>query len=59
MDKYLIRKPHTQHPLRNRMEDQWMNDCMVVYIEKNVVCSIDNDIIMQRFQNIKTRRRQL
>ena len=41
------------------MGDQWMNDCLIVYIEKYVICSIDNEIIMQRFQNIKTRRRQL
>ena len=36
-----------------------MNDCLIVYIEKDVPCSIDNEIIMQRFQNMKTRRRQL
>ena len=44
---------------RNRMGDQWMNDCLIVYIEKDVACSIDKEIIMQRFQNMKTRRRQL
>ena len=36
-----------------------MNDCLVVYIEKDVICSIDNETIMQRFQNMKIRRRQL
>ena len=36
-----------------------MNDYLVVYIKKDVVCSIDNKTIMQRFQNMKTRRRQL
>ena len=50
---------YIKNELRNRMGDQWMNDCLVMYIEKNVACSIDNEIIMQRFQNIKTRRRQL
>ena len=45
--------------LHNRMRDQWMNDCLVVYTEKDVVCSIDNETIMQRFQNMKSRRRQL
>ncbi|KAL4598935.1 hypothetical protein ACB092_11G092500 [Castanea dentata] len=39
--------------------NQWMNDCLVVYIEKDVACSIDNETIMQRFQNMKTHRRQL
>ena len=30
------------------MRDQWMNDYQVVYIEKYVVCSIDNEAIMQQ-----------
>ena len=50
---------YINNELRNRMGDQWMNDYLIVYIEKDVVCSIDNKTIMQRFQNIKTRRRQL
>ena len=32
---------------------------LVVYIEKDVACCIDNETIMQWFQNMKTRRRQL
>ena len=36
-----------------------MNDCLVVYIEGDVVCDIDNETIMYRFQNMKTRKRQL
>ena len=35
--------------LRNRMGDQWMNDCLVVYIEKYVASNIDNKTIMQEF----------
>ena len=50
---------YIKNELRNRMRDQWMNDCLVVYIEEDVACSIDNETIMQRFQNMKTRRRQL
>ena len=50
---------YIKNELRNRMGDHWMNDCLIVYIEKDVACSIDNEIIMQRFQNIKTCRRQL
>ncbi|KAL4625686.1 hypothetical protein ACB092_05G043300 [Castanea dentata] len=50
---------YIKNELRNRMEDQWMNDCLVVYIEKDIACSIDNETIMQRFQNMKNRRRQL
>ena len=36
-----------------------MNDYLVVYIKRDVDCSIDNETIMHRFQNIKTRRKQL
>ena len=42
--------------LRNRMRDQWMNDHLLVYIEKDIFDIIDNETIMQHFQNIKTRR---
>ena len=50
---------YIKNELRNRMGDQWMNDCLIVYIEKDVARSIDNKTIMQRFQNMKTHRRQL
>ena len=50
---------YIKNELCNRMGDRWMNDCLMVYIEKDVACSIDNETIMQRFQNMKTRRRQL
>jgi hypothetical protein len=45
--------------LHNRMGDQWMNDCLVTYIESDVFDSIDNEAIMQRYQAMKTRRRIL
>jgi len=45
--------------LQNRMGDKWMNDSLVVYIEKDVFVKIDNEAIMKRFQNIKTRKKQL
>ncbi|KAL7239789.1 hypothetical protein ACSBR2_005625 [Camellia fascicularis] len=45
--------------LRNRMGNQWLNDCLVTYIEKDVFDSVDNEFIMQRFQNVKSRRGQL
>ncbi|ESR36894.1 hypothetical protein CICLE_v10029993mg, partial [Citrus x clementina] len=45
--------------LRNRMSDQWLNDNLLVYIEKDVFACIDNEDIIRRFQNMKTRREQL
>jgi hypothetical protein len=41
--------------LCNRMGDQWMNDCLVTYIEKDTFKTISNEKIMQRFQGMKTR----
>ena len=35
--------------LRNRMGDKWMNDSLVVYIEKDIFDKIDNEAIMKRF----------
>ena len=37
---------YIKNELRNRMRDQWMNDYSIVYIERNVACSIDNETIM-------------
>ncbi|KAI0492420.1 hypothetical protein KFK09_026692 [Dendrobium nobile] len=45
--------------LRNRMGDSWMNDCLLTYIEKDIFSCIDNDLIVQRFQKMKTRREKL
>jgi len=45
--------------LRNRMGGKWTNDSLVVYIKKDIFDKIDNEAIMKRFQNMKTRREQL
>lgn len=37
---------------RNKMGDEWLNDCLVCYIEKEVFNSIDDEIFLQNFQNI-------
>ena len=42
--------------LRNRMRDEWMNDCLLSYIESDIFKTIDNEAILQRFQNMKQRR---
>ena len=35
------------------MGDEWINDYLVVYIERDVACRVDNKDIMQWFQNMK------
>jgi len=42
--------------LRNRMRDQWMNDCMIVYTEKDVADNISNETIITQFQKMCTRK---
>jgi hypothetical protein len=44
---------------RNKIEDDWMNDLMVCYTEKELFKSLDDEIITRRFQRLKTRRMQL
>ena len=41
------------------MGDEWMNDNLIVYVEKNIFNSIDNESIAQYFQNMKSRKEQL
>ena len=41
------------------MSDLWINDSLVVYIEKDVFDRVDNETIMQYFQKMKTRQGKL
>ena len=45
--------------LRNRIGDEWLNDSLVVYIENEIFDYIDNELILNRFQNMDSRRNQL
>jgi hypothetical protein len=45
--------------LRNRMGDQWMNDSTIVYVEKDIFLKLDNEVIVQRYQSMKTRKEQV
>ena len=45
--------------LRNKIEDDWLNDLMVCYTEKEIFKSIDDELIIRRFQRLKTRKMQL
>ena len=45
--------------LRNRMSDQFLNDCLVCFIEKELLGTITKDVVIERFQKMKTRREQL
>ncbi|KAJ7982690.1 Zinc finger MYM-type protein 1-like [Quillaja saponaria] len=49
----------TMNIIKNRMEDEWLNDCLVTYIEKDIFDSIDNEKLIQRYQTIRPCREQL
>jgi len=41
--------------LRNKMGDEWLNDLMICYTEKEIFRSISNEKIMKRFAEMKER----
>ena len=45
--------------LNNRIGDQWINDCLVTYIDKDIFKTIECEEIMPRFPNMKNRWEQL
>ena len=45
--------------LCNRMRDDWMNDCMVVYIEQEIFETIENEVVLQHFQKMQKGKIQL
>ncbi|XP_058739937.1 uncharacterized protein LOC131612140 [Vicia villosa] len=42
--------------LCNKMSDQWLNDRLVTFIEKDVLGTINNDVILAHFQEMNDRR---
>jgi len=38
------------------MGDEWLNDRLVTYIEKDVLLTINNDVILAHFQQMDMRR---
>lgn len=42
--------------LRSKMGDEWLNDLMICYNEKEIFKKIDNEKIKKRFQEMKKRR---
>ncbi|XP_016558979.2 uncharacterized protein LOC107858720 [Capsicum annuum] len=48
-----------KNDLRNRIGDDFLNDCLICYIEDEVFNGVPNDAIIDRFQNMTTRQIQL
>jgi hypothetical protein len=45
--------------LQNQMGNEWLNDCLVTYIEKDTFVGIENEKIIKYFQNMSSRREQI
>ena len=41
------------------MKDQWMNECLIAYIEKDLLNMLDNKLMRDQIQNMKSRTEQL
>ncbi|CAK8576122.1 unnamed protein product [Lathyrus sativus] len=48
-----------KNQLRNRMSYEFLNDCLITYMESDIFDSVENEKILQHFQNMKTHREQL
>jgi hypothetical protein len=44
---------------RNRIHDDWFNNLMICYIERELFNSLDEATVLRRFQNLKSRKMQL
>ena len=45
--------------LYNKMGDEFLTDVLVCYVERDIFKNIDNEVILQHFQSMKTRRMDL
>ncbi|KAJ1299119.1 hypothetical protein BS78_01G507100 [Paspalum vaginatum] len=48
-----------QTKLRNKIDDNWFNDLLVCYIDKEIFKELDESTTLRRFQGIKNRRLNL
>ncbi|XP_022865545.1 uncharacterized protein LOC111385393 [Olea europaea var. sylvestris] len=55
----LVYRLLTLSDLRNKMGDVWLNDNLVVYVEKAIFKKLENEALLQRFQIMRPRRIQL
>ena len=49
---------HVKSTLCNKMEDEYLNDSLVVYIEREITEAIDTDSVIDAFCSSKDRRVQ-
>ncbi|KAK4711171.1 hypothetical protein R3W88_005684 [Solanum pinnatisectum] len=50
---------YIKNELRNSIGDEFLNGCLVCYVERKIFPNVSNDAIIYRFQHMKSRRAQL
>ena len=45
--------------LRNKMGDEFLRDCLIIYIEKEIAIEFTTDTLIDNFYDMKTRRVRL
>ncbi|XP_047249860.1 uncharacterized protein LOC124885663 [Capsicum annuum] len=50
---------HIKNKVQNCIGDQYLNNFLVYYIERDVFANVSNEVIVDRFPNMKTHRGQL
>jgi hypothetical protein len=45
--------------LRNKMGDEFLRDCLIIYIEKEIAIEFTIDTLINDFNDMKTRRLRL
>ncbi|PKU61529.1 hypothetical protein MA16_Dca023839 [Dendrobium catenatum] len=44
-----------KHRLRSKMGDDWLNDCLVLFIEKEIFDLVPNEVVIQHYQKMQNR----
>ena len=50
---------YVKNKLRNRMGEQYLNDCLVTFLEREFFMQVKDDDVISRFQGMKHRRVKL
>ncbi|KAF8095654.1 hypothetical protein N665_0327s0010 [Sinapis alba] len=56
VERYFSAMKIVKTSLRNRISDQFLNDCVVCFVEKELFEKVTNEVVVKRFQNMESRR---
>ncbi|XP_073359572.1 uncharacterized protein [Aegilops tauschii subsp. strangulata] len=59
VERYFSAMNIVKSVLRNKMGDEFMSDCLICYVEKDIFSTITNDDVIDLFKNMKDREGKL